>query len=79
MDSTVEQSVAAKLLWAHENGSPVAPSSDTLTAEMAAIARRRWNSFERRNANIADTTENRNMSAEFFEFLSTRPFVSWDA
>ena len=26
---------------------------------MAAIARRRWNSYERRNGNIADTTENR--------------------
>jgi hypothetical protein len=59
VDSTIEQSVAAKLLWAREDGSPVAPSDDSLAAEMAAIARRRWNSFERRNANIADTTENR--------------------
>lgn len=59
MDSTVEQSVAAKLLWAREVGSPVAPSSDSLAADMAAIARRRWKSYERRNTNIADTTENR--------------------
>ncbi|WP_442506355.1 hypothetical protein SH528x_005195 [Novipirellula sp. SH528] len=59
MDLTVEKSVAAKLLWAREEGSPVAPSTETLAAEMAAIARRRWNSYERRNANIADTTENR--------------------
>ena len=59
MDSTVEQSVAAKLLWAREDGSPVAPSTDSLAAEMAAIARRRWNSYERRNPNVADTAENR--------------------
>ena len=59
MDSKVEQSVAAKLLWAREDGSPVAPANPSLAAEMAAIARRRWNSYERRNANIADTKENR--------------------
>ena len=26
---------------------------------MAAVARRRWNSFERRNKNVPDTLENR--------------------
>ena len=59
MAPTVEQSVAAKLVEARENGSPVAPASETLAAGMAAIARRRWNSYARRNANVADTTENR--------------------
>lgn len=57
--SDLEQLVAAKLLWGYADGCPVGPNSDSLAAGMAAIARRRWNSYERRNANIPDTTENR--------------------
>ena len=49
MNSAVDESVAAKLLSAREDGSPVAPSTESLAAEMAAIARRRWNSYERHN------------------------------
>jgi hypothetical protein len=59
MNPVIEESVAAKILWAREDGSPVAPSTESLAAEMAAIARRRWNSYERRNENIPDTSENR--------------------
>jgi hypothetical protein len=59
MTSPIEDAVAAKLLWARKDGSPVAPREEQLAAEMAAIARRRWNSWERRNANKADTLENR--------------------
>jgi len=59
MNSAIEQSVAVKLLWAREDGSPVAPATEAYAAEMAAIARRRWNSYLRRNANIPDTLENR--------------------
>ena len=59
LNSDVEQLVAAKLLWAAEDGSPIAPSDSDGAAEMAAIARRRWNSYERRNKNVPDTIENR--------------------
>lgn len=59
MYQTVEQLIAAKLLWAREDGSPIAPSTQKRAEEMAAIARRRWNSFARRNQNIPDTLENR--------------------
>ncbi len=55
----LEQLVAAKLLWGYGDGCPVGPNSDVLAAEMASIARCRWNSYPRRNANIADTTQNR--------------------
>ena len=37
----------------------VAAHDATVAAEMAAIARRRWNSYSRRNASIPDTSENR--------------------
>lgn len=59
LNSTLEKSVAAKLLWASEDGSPVAPRTASRAAEMASLARRRWNSYGRRNKNIPDTTENR--------------------
>ena len=59
MNPNVEKSVAAKIRWARDDGCPVAASSDSAVAKMAAIARRRWNSYERRNRNIPDTTENR--------------------
>ena len=59
MDSDVEQLVAAKLLWAREDGSPIAPSNAEDAARLAAIARRRWNSYERRNKNVADNVANR--------------------
>lgn len=57
--SAVEESVTAKLVWARNDGSPVAPGSEPLAREMAAFARRRWNSFERRNRNVPDTIKNR--------------------
>lgn len=57
--NSLEKAIAAKLLWAREDGSPVAPSTLDLAAKMAAVARRRWFSYERRNPSIADTVENR--------------------
>lgn len=59
MSSDVEQLVASKMVWAAEDGCPVAPHNVSNAAEMAAVARRRWNSYRRRNANIPDSTENR--------------------
>lgn len=59
MNSQVEQSVATKLLWAWDDGCPVAPHEESDAADMATVARRRWNSYERRNKNIPDTVENR--------------------
>lgn len=59
MNSNVESQVAAKIRWAWDNGCPVAAHDANVAAEMAAIACRRWNSYSRRNKNIADTTENR--------------------
>ena len=59
VNSAIEKSVALKLLWALEDGSPVAPHTESGAAEMASLARRRWNSYERRNKNIPDTIENR--------------------
>jgi hypothetical protein len=59
MQYSVEPLLAAKLLWAREDGCPVAPSTQHLADEMAAIARRRWISFKRRHKNIDDTTANR--------------------
>lgn len=58
LDSDVEQLVAAKLRWACEYDSPVATSDYDGAAAMAAIARRRWNSYERRNKNVPDTMDN---------------------
>ena len=59
MKSAIEQSVADRIRWARGNGCPVAAPTDSLAAEMASIACRRWNSYERRNRNIPYTTENR--------------------
>ncbi|TWT81686.1 hypothetical protein CA13_31390 [Planctomycetes bacterium CA13] len=59
MNADVEALVAAKIRWAWDDGCPVAARDAKVAAEMAAIARRRWSSYPRRNANIADTTENR--------------------
>ena len=59
LSSQVEHSVAIKIRQAWNDGCPVAPHSDSDAAVMAAIARRRWNSYERRNASIPDTFENR--------------------
>lgn len=59
MNSQVEQSVATKLLWAWDDGCPIAPHKESDAADMAVVARRRWNSYERRNKNIPDTFENR--------------------
>jgi hypothetical protein len=55
----IERKIASKLLWARQDGCPVAPGTEELANEMASIARRRWNSFERRSEHIPRTTENR--------------------
>ena len=59
MDSDIESLVAAKIRWAWDDGCPVAAHDTSVAAEMAAISRRRWNSFPRRNKYIPDNTENR--------------------
>ena len=51
--------MANKIVWAAEDGCPVAPHDESNAAEMATVARRRWNSYRRRNAKIPDTAENR--------------------
>ena len=58
VNAALEESVAARIRWAWNDGCPVAASSNAAAAEMAAIARRRWNSYARRNKNIADSTTN---------------------
>jgi len=58
-NSPLEQAIAAKLLWAWDDGCCVAPSTEPDAAEIAALARRRWNSYERRRKSIPDTIENR--------------------
>ena len=59
MNADVQALVAAKILWAWDDGCPVAANDETVAAQMAAIARQRWNSYLCRNKNIPDTTENR--------------------
>ncbi len=59
MQSGAEKAIADKLLWAHEDGSPVAPRDEFGAIEMASIARRRWNSFGRRHKNIPKTLQAR--------------------
>ena len=59
MDSDIESLVVAKIRWAWDDGCPVATNDAVAAAEMAAIARRRWKSYSRRNKTIPDTTENR--------------------
>ena len=59
MNADIEALIVAKILWARDDGCPVATHDAKLAANMAAIARRRWNSYSRRNKNIPDTTENR--------------------
>lgn len=48
--SSLEARLAAKLRWAWNDGSPVAGSTEKQWKETAAIARRRWFSFERRKS-----------------------------
>lgn len=59
METSVEKTIAARILWAHADGCPIAPSSELEAAKMAAIVRRRWYSYERRNKHTPDTVENR--------------------
>jgi hypothetical protein len=59
MNEDLEYSIAEKIRWARDDGCPVAASTESSALEMAAIARRRWNSFARRNKNVSDTLENR--------------------
>ncbi len=59
MKHPVESLLAAKLLWARDDGCPIAPSNQELADEMAASARRRWASFQRRHKTTDDTIVNR--------------------
>ena len=59
MSSNIEQKIASKIMWAWEDGCPVATHRPEVAAEMAAIARRRWNSFPRRNKNVTDNVDHR--------------------
>jgi hypothetical protein len=67
-----ERLISAKLLWARQDGCPVAPQTEELANEMASFSRRRWNSFERRAKNLHDSMEIRTIDlargiAEKFE------------
>ena len=59
MQSGDEKTIADKLLWAREDGSPVAPRDEFGAIIMASIARRRWNSFGRRHKNAPKTIQAR--------------------
>lgn len=59
MYTELEVLVAEKIRWARQDGCPVATEDKRLSAKMAAVARRRWNSFLRRNKNVPDTFERR--------------------
>jgi hypothetical protein len=52
----LEAQLAAKLRWAWDDGCPVAGFGEQRWADMAAIARRRWFSFERRRKKRMDDT-----------------------
>lgn len=47
--SELESSIAAQLLWARQDGCPVAPSTEEQALKMADIAVRCWRSFNRRS------------------------------
>jgi hypothetical protein len=51
----VEPQLAEQLLWAREDGCPVAPSTQGIANEMASFARRRWSSFHRRLKQSGDS------------------------
>ncbi len=53
----LETEMAKKILWAWHDGCPVAASSEKRAFEMASYARRRWNSYERRNKTRSSTME----------------------
>jgi hypothetical protein len=56
----LEGRLAAKLHWAWDDGCPVAGSSEGKRVAIAEIARRRWNSFERRRPDkLQDNRVNR--------------------
>jgi hypothetical protein len=59
MYEVLEAKLAARCQWASEDGSPIAGSNPGHWEEIAAIARRRWISFERRNKNKEDNRTNR--------------------
>lgn len=59
MQLGTEKAIAAKLLWARDDGSPVAPRDNPGAIEMASVARRRWNSFARRHKDIPKTLQAR--------------------
>ena len=59
MDETLDSQLVAKIQWAWDDGSPIAGSSPERWAKMAATARRRWFSFERRNDTKDDNRDNR--------------------
>ena len=49
MQHPIEPLLAAKLLWARDDGCPVAPATEDLANEMASFARRRFATFCRRH------------------------------
>ena len=59
MDERIDSRLAVTIQRAWDERSPIAGSSPERWAEMAAVTRRRWNSFERRNENKEDTLANR--------------------
>src|SRR5262245_19523021 len=60
MDQSLETRLAAKLSWAWDDGCPVVGWRPEGWAEMAAFARRRWFSYERRRpAKVEDNRANR--------------------
>lgn len=46
--SSIENQIAEKIIWAWNDGCPVAALDYDVALKTAKIARRRWNSFERR-------------------------------
>lgn len=56
---SLESRLIAKLQWASSDGSPVVGWTEEAWAETAALARRRWFSFDRRHKHKPDTHENR--------------------
>lgn len=57
---SLENRLTAKLEWAWNDGCPVAGSSVEVRKAIAGMARRRWNSFERREPDkSANDRENR--------------------
>lgn len=61
MTDPIEAKLIAKLCWAAGDGCPVAGWSHDEWAEMAAAARRRWFSFDRRQPKKMDDNRSNRM------------------